>query len=390
MLPASSSEASRTSTWSGERRMTGQLVTAAVVRCKGEPLVIEDLVLDDLRPNETRVRMVASGVCHTDAIVRDGVYPTPLPAVLGHEGAGRVEAVGSAVTTVSPGDHVVLGTPSCSHCNQCKTGLSAYCDSLFELVFAAQREDGSTAFADANGERVGSHFFGQSSFATVSNVHESTLVRVPSDLPLEVMAALGCGLNTGAGAVLNELRPPVGSTFVVIGAGAVGLAAVMAAKVAGCSKIVAVDLHDSRLALAQELGATDVIRAGDRPLDEEIMDLTDKRGVDFALDTTGSPKVLSAVARALAIRGTLGLVGAASPGVEASFEIGASLPRGWTFKTIVQGSSVPQVFIPQMIELWSQGRFPIERLIETYPLEDINQAFADSASGRVIKPIIRH
>jgi aryl-alcohol dehydrogenase len=363
-------------------------VTAAVARELGAPLCVQQLELDDLRADEARVRMVASGICHTDAIVRDGIYPTPLPAVLGHEGSGVVEAVGAAVTSVRPGDHVVLSAAYCAACNECQAGRMAYCENLFAQDFGGSRTDGTTAFTTADGTRISSHFFGQSSFSTHANVVQSSLVRIDSSVPLEVMAPLGCGMQTGAGSVLNELRPPAGSSIAVSGVGAVGMAAVMAARVAGCTTIVAIDLHDSRLELAKELGATHVVNAATGNVVDELMSITGGQGVNYVLDTTAIPGVLAGLIGALSIRGTLALVGAAAPGTTAEFEIGASLVKGWTFKTIIQGSSIPQQFIPRLVELWKQGRFPFDKLVRTYKLDDINAGFADSASGAVIKPVV--
>lgn len=364
-------------------------ITAAVARAHKAPLVLETLELDDLRPNEARVRLVATGICHTDAIVRDGIYPMPLPAVLGHEGAGVVEQVGNAVMTVKPGDHVVMSAAYCTHCLQCRSGHVAYCENLFAEDFGGRRtSDGTTSLRTATGEKISSHFFGQSSFATHANVVESALIPVPPDVPLEAIAFLGCGMQTGAGSILNELRPRAGSSVAISGAGAVGLAAVMAARISGATTIVAIDLHDSRLALAKDLGASHTINARLANTAQELMGMTDGRGIDFILDTTAVPKVLSSLAGALSIRGTLALVGAARPGTEAAFEIGQSLVRGWTFKTIIQGSSVPQEFIPRLVSLWQQGRFPVDRLTRQYRFEEINQAFADSESGAVVKPVI--
>jgi len=207
-------------------------------------------------------------------------------------------------------------------------------------------------------------------------------------VPLEALAFLGCGMQTGAGSILNELRPPVGASVAVSGTGAVGLAAIMAARAASAATIVAIDIHDVRLALAKELGATHTINARSADTAKELLRITADRGMNYILDTTAVPKVLVSLAGALAIRGTLALVGAARPGTEAPFEIGASLVRGWTFKTIVQGSSVPQDFIPRLVGLWRQGLFPVEKLTRTYRLADINDAFADSASGVVVKPVI--
>lgn len=363
-------------------------ITAAVAREPHADLVIEQLQLDDLRHNEVRVRMVATGVCHTDAIVRDQVYPTPLPAVLGHEGAGIVEAVGESVRTVVPGDHVLLAAAYCGHCARCRAGEMAYCENLFAADFGGRRPDGTSALSDADGAVISSHFFGQSSFATHANVVEESVIKVDHDVPLELLAPLGCGIQTGAGSILNELKPGLNSSLVVIGTGAVGSGAIMAGRVAGCAKVIAVDIHDSRLDLARELGATDTINTRTADLTEEIMRLTDGRGADYVLDTTARPELLRQAADGLGLRGTLALVGAAKPGTEATFEIGLSLVKGWTFTTIVQGSSVPQVFIPKLVELWKEGRFPLDKLMRNYRLEEINQGFADSASGEVIKPVV--
>jgi aryl-alcohol dehydrogenase len=362
-------------------------ITAAVARDKSMPLTIEELELDDLRPGEVRVRMVASGVCHTDAIVRDQVYPTPLPAVLGHEGSGVVEAVGSAVTSVAPGDHVVLSAASCGVCRQCLSGNQAYCEDVFAQCFGGRRADGTTALS-SHGEQVSSHFFGQSSFATYANVVERSVVKVPNDVPLEKLGPLGCGLGTGAGAVLNELRPAAGTSLVVFGTGAVGSAAIMAAKVAGCATVVAVDLHDSRLDLARRIGATHTINSGSTDVVSELKKITGGRGVDYVVDTTAVPALLTQALDALAVRGTIALVGAAASGTKVPFEIGDSLIKGWTFKTVVQGGSVPQVFIPRLVELWQQDRFPFDELVRTYELEAVNEAFADSAKGMTVKPVI--
>lgn len=362
-------------------------ITAAVAREPKADLVIEELELDDIRPGEVRVRLVATGVCHTDAIVRDQVYPTPLPAVLGHEGAGIVEAVGDSVTTVKPGDHVLLAAAYCGHCARCRAGQMAYCENLFAADFGGRRSDGSTALSK-DGEVISSHFFGQSSFATYANVVEESVVKIDDDVPLEIVAPLGCGIQTGAGTVLNELKPNLNSTLVVLGTGAVGAGAIMAGRVAGCSKVIAVDIHESRLDLARELGATDTINTKDVDLTEEIMRLTDGRGADYVVDTTARPELLRKAADALGLRGTLVLVGAAAPGTEVTFEIGLSLVKGWTFKTVIQGSSVPQVFIPKLIELWKDGRFPMDKLMKNYALADINKGFADSASGVTVKPVV--
>jgi aryl-alcohol dehydrogenase len=362
-------------------------ITAAVAPGQGEPFEVRDVELDDLCPDEVRVRIVAAGVCHTDAIVRDQVYPTPLPAVLGHEGAGVVEEVGSRVRTVRPGDHVVLSVNSCGWCRNCLDGASTYCEDLYAYNFGGRRPDGTTALSDG-GTELSSMFFGQSSFATYVNAAERSVVPVPKDVPLDILGPLGCGIQTGAGAVLNTLRPRAGSTLAVFGAGSVGSAALLAALVAGCTTVIAVDVLGSRLETARGLGATHVVDGGAGDTVERIRDITGGRGVDFAVETTGIPAVLRDAADALAIRGTVGLVGAGAPGTETTFETGISLTKGWTFRTIIEGDAVPQVFIPQLVELWRQGRFPFDQLITRYPFAAINDAFADSEHGRAVKPVL--
>jgi aryl-alcohol dehydrogenase len=282
---------------------------------------------------------------------------------------------------------VLLAAAYCGRCNRCRAGQMAYCENLFAADFGGRRSDGSTALSK-DGEVISSHFFGQSSFSTYSNVVEESIVKIDADVPLEIVAPLGCGIQTGAGTVLNELKPGLNSTLVVIGTGAVGSGAIMAGRVAGCRKVIAVDIHPARLQLARELGATDTINTKEKDLTEEIMRITDGAGADYIVDTTARPELLRQAADSLGLRGTLALVGAAAPGTEATFEIGLSLVKGWTFKTVIQGSSVPQVFIPKLIELWRDGRFPMEKLMRNYALKDINQGFADSASGVTVKPVV--
>lgn len=362
-------------------------ITAAVTPGKGAPFEIKTLQLDDPRPNEVRVKLTATGVCHTDAIVRDQVYPTPLPAVLGHEGAGVVEAIGEAVTTIKPGDHVVLGFNSCGECTQCVTGRPAYCKNFYDHNFSGLRPDGTTALSD-NGSQVSSHFFGQSSFASHANVSVRSVVKVDDDAPLDLLGPLGCGLMTGAGSIINALNVSAGETVAIFGTGAVGSSAIMAAAAVGATTIIAIDLVDSRLEAAKGYGATDTINSGSEDLGKRLHQIVGDHGVNVALDTTGITAVTRQAADAVGINGRVGLVGAPSMGDEVSFEVGASLLKGWSFQTIIEGDAVPQDFIPKLVGLWRQGKFPIEKLTQTYPLADINQAFEDSASGKTIKPIV--
>src|SRR5580693_4370229 len=207
---------------------------AAVVREKGGRFALERVCLDEPRPDEVLVRIRGVGMCHTDLVARDQYFPVPLPAVLGHEGAGVVEAVGSAVTKVAPGDHVVLSFASCGACANCRQGAYAYCDDLYGRNFSGARPDGSRTCCDADGHRIGGSFFSQSSFATRALATERNVVKIPSDVPVELMGPLGCGIQTGAGAVMNALRPKAGESIAIFGAGSVGMAAALAARVVGC------------------------------------------------------------------------------------------------------------------------------------------------------------
>jgi len=361
-------------------------ILAAVCRTKSLPFTVETLELDEPRPDEVLVRVVASGVCHTDLICRDQWYDVPLPAVFGHEGSGIVERVGSNVRKVQPGDHVVMSFVSCGTCPTCRSGRVAYCAELYARNFSGARPDGSNALR--NGKTpIHGHFFGQSSWATYSVAYERNVVKVPSDAPLELLGPLGCGIQTGAGAVLNTLHPHAGTSIAVFGAGGVGLSAVMAARVAGCTTIVAVDIKANRLKLAEELGATHVIDATRTDAVATIKDATGG-GVDFSLETTASPKVFRQAVDCLGPLGTCGLIGAAALGTEATFDMNDILLPGKTIKGVIEGDSVPDVFIPRLVELIRQDRFPLSRLVKTYSLGDVNVAAEESLSGATVKPVL--
>jgi aryl-alcohol dehydrogenase len=349
--------------------------------------VIQELILDAPRATEVQVRMVASGVCHTDAIVRDQLYPTPLPAVLGHEGAGIVEAIGEGVTSVEVGDHVLLSFSSCGVCSSCVSGHPSYCIHLYDLDFSGTRPDGSTAFTADDGTPVSSHFFGQSSFASVSNVAERSVVKVSKDAPLELMGPLGCGIQTGAGAVLNVLRPEAGSSIAIFGSGAVGMSGLLAAVVANATTIIAIDIVDSRLEFAKTLGATHTINSKSEDAVARIREITGG-GVNYALDTTGNKFVFAQMTKSLGVLGHGALVGAAAPGTEAPIDIGSLLLSGLKISMVIEGDSVPQTFIPQLISLYEAGVFPFDKLVKKYDFADINDAFADSESGVTLKPVV--
>lgn len=368
-------------------RSYGMKTRAAISSAPSKPLTIDQINVDEPRDDEVRVKVVASGICHTDAIIRDQWYPVPQPVVLGHEGAGIVEQVGAGVTGLEPGNKVVLGPAFCGRCQQCLSGHPMYCTNFYDQNFGVRRADGSTALSAEDGSMVGSHFFGQSSFAEHTNVAARGIVRVADEAPLELLGPLGCGIMTGAGAVLNVLKPEPGGSIAVFGTGAVGMSGMLAAKAAGASTIIMVDIVDSRLKFAKELGATHTVNSKDADPVEAIKDITGS-GVDYALDTTGVPAVFSQMTKSLTIRGHGVLVGAAKLGTEAAFDIGTLLLSGITISMVIEGDAVPKEFIPRLINLHQQGAFPFDKLTKTYAFDDINTAFEDSANGSTLKPII--
>jgi aryl-alcohol dehydrogenase len=350
-------------------------IQAAVLRQNRNQLKIESLELEGPREEEVLVRLVASGICHTDISFCDDWNESPV--VLGHEGAGVVEEVGESLTTVKRGDHVVLSYQSCGQCPECRRGHPTGCERFWEANFGFARLDGSNALEHSG---VRGHFFGQSSFATHTLATERNLVQVSKDLPLELLAPLGCGLQTGAGTVMNSLRVQSGASIAVFGTGAVGLAAVMAARIVEANPIIGVDLNPLRLKLALELGATQVVDSRQEDVFSRIAAITGG-GVDYVLEITGDPRMYHLAIEVLNPRGTVALI--ANPSGS------GSLPGGRKFLGIIQGDSVPQLFIPKMIALYEAGRFPFDRLVKFYNFNEINQAIADAKRGDTIKPVLR-
>jgi aryl-alcohol dehydrogenase len=363
-------------------------ITAAVVREKFAPFTIETLDLTDPRADELLVEVKASGMCATDQHGRDGYFASmPFPAVFGHEGTGIVRAVGASVTEFKPGDHVLLAYPWCGECINCRSMRQTYCLSGRKLKMSGTRADGSTLHSQ-NGKPVYSAFFQQSSFGTFTIANEKYAVKVRNDVPFELLCPLACGGQTGSGAVINVMQPSPGDSFVVFGVGTVGLAGMMAAKILGCDPIIAVDVHDHRLALARELGATHTINhAGRTDVVAEIKTITGY-GARYALETSALPSVLREAVECLMQAGACILLGSARAGTEASFEM-PFLQNGRTIRGVIQGDSVPRQLIPQLVDYIVAGRFPTEKLITTYNLAEINQAASDSATGKTIKPVLR-
>jgi aryl-alcohol dehydrogenase len=362
-------------------------IKAAVIRETGGDFSIEQLELSDPNDDEVVVRIVGSGICGTDLGARDGHLPIPPPpSVFGHEGAGVVEKVGARVTKVKPGDHVVLGWEYCGACAACKSGKVLYCLNFFLHNFHGARPDG-TATLRKGDEVIHGSFLGQSSFADLALANERNLVKVREDVPLEILAPTGCGVMTGAGAVMNSLHPRPGASIAVFGVGPVGMSAVLAAVVCGCTTIIAVDINPDRLEMANELGATHTIQADKVDPVEAVLDIT-AGGPEFSLECVGNPKVLRQAVDVLPRLGVCGLVGVVPPGTEVSLDMDLIM-NGRTVRGILGGDAIPDLFIPKLIELYSQGRFPFDRMITFYPFDEINQAVEDMQKGRVIKPVLR-
>lgn len=365
-------------------------IRALVVEARDAPFVVQELELGEPGRGEAVVRIAASGVCHTDAITRAGDMPMPFPCVLGHEGAGTVERVGPGVATLAPGDRVIIGWPSCGECRNCLDGHPRYCLRTGDALVSGRRFKGDLAGTTAytrNGQEINGHFFGQSSFATHSIVSADAVVKVPDGVPLELLGPLACGLATGAGAVLNEARPRLGDSILVVGVGAVGLAAIMAARNSGVTRIIAADVHDSRLTLAGDFGATHTINSRATDLVAEVARITGST-VDFAFDCTGVIAVIETIARTVGMLGTLVLIGGAPAGASFSLDHLSTL---WGKRVIgvLGGGGRSGQLIPALVDLHQQGRFPFDRLVRYYEMDQVEAALEDSRTGAVIKPILR-
>jgi aryl-alcohol dehydrogenase len=314
---------------------------------------------------------------------------TPLPAVLGHEGAGIVEAVGAKVHTLGQGDQVVLSYDSCAQCPSCKGNHASFCQDFGPRNFGATRPDGSATILRPGKQPLAATFFGQSSFATHAIARERNAVKVDVGDDLHLMGPLGCGLQTGAGAVINALKVTPGSSFAVYGSGAVGFAAILAALAQGAKTVIAVDLNDQRLEFAKTLGATHTFNGALPDLVDQVKAATDGRGTAYARDTTGAPPVIRNAVAALAPMGACAILGAAPPGAELSFDYRDIMVNGKRLQGVMMGNADPETFIPYLIDLWRQGRFPFDRLLSFYPFHDINAAIAAAEDGSAIKPVLR-
>ena len=360
---------------------------AAVAVSPDKPFEFRELELAPPRANEVRVKIKATGICHTDVAVKEQHFALPLPMVLGHEGAGVVEEVGDAVTHVGVGDHVVLYGDSCGHCPSCSKGIMSYCDEFAERNLSGERVDGSTSLFD-NGEPVRGRFVAQSSFATQSIAAARGVAKIPKELPLELMGPLGCGLTTGVGTVMNAIKPDPGASIAIFGVGTVGLSAIVGAKLAGCTKIIAVDIHPHRLEMAEEMGATHVINARESSVVEKIQKITGG-GADYSVECTGVIEVVLQAIECLTPPGWCAQVGVTPSGAPAAINMD-HIVFGRGIRGVIMGEARVGKFVPFLAELYENGQLPFDKFVKFYDFEEIDRAIHESAgTGEVIKPILR-
>lgn len=360
---------------------------AAVMPAANQPFEIQMIEVDPPQAGEVLVDVKAVGICHSDLVMVSGAFGTRFPAVFGHEGAGVVAAVGEGVTKVAVGDKVLLTFNSCGACVRCRDDDPSYCEQFTALNMLCVRPDGSSRL-HKDGAPLSDNFFGQSSFASKAIANERNILKLAPDSDLAVLAPLGCGVQTGAGAVLRSLDAKAGQSLVVIGGGAVGLSALLGGKIAGCSPIILVEPQASRRDMASSLGADHVIDPNQGDLIEAVRALV-PTGVDLVVDTSGYVPGMAIALGFMANKGKLGLVGL--PG---AFDAALPVPiiqwitMGGTVRGIVEGDSDPDVFLPELIAHYEAGRLPFDRLIRRYPVDQINQALADAHGGDSIKVVL--
>lgn len=360
--------------------------TAAILTKANAALEVADVEVGELRPHEVLVRIAGVGICHTDIGVIAAPAEGQTPIVLGHEGSGVVEQVGEDVTQLAVGDRVVLSYAHCGECDHCEGGLPQHCRQFVPLNLVGTRADGSTPL-QRDGAPVLGAWFGQSSWAKHAVVAENNAVKVDDDVPLELLGPLGCGIQTGAGAVLNTLDPEAGSSIAIFAMGSVGLSALLAAVVAECSTIIAVDIDDERLETALAFGATHTINSSTTDPAERIREITGGVGVNYSVDCIGFSAVVRAALESLQTPGVCATVG--FQGLPNDIEIDQGhLLFGRSLVGVIEGDAIPSVFIPRLIELYRQGRFPFDRLITTFDFEDINEALEAVHTGEVTKAVL--
>lgn len=361
---------------------------AAVLFEAGRKLEIDDVEVQPPKAGEVLVRMAAAGVCHSDLHVMTGHLYAPLPAVLGHEGSGVVEELGPGVLSLRPGDHVIpLWRLSCGECEYCTAGRPALCPSGTAVRMTGCLPDGTTRFT--LGDTVLKHFAGVSSFSQYSVIPERALLKIPDDLPLDRAALFGCAVITGVGAVVNAAHVRPGSSVAVFGAGGIGLNAIQGAALAGALTVIAVDVLGRKLEYARQFGATHTIDAAAEDPVARIRSLTGGRGVDYAFEAIGLPKVMRQAYDSLAKRGVAVVIGVTPMTTEISVPIMSLVFEERVLTGSVYGSSRPRVDIPKLIALYRGGRLKLDELLtRAYPFEEINAAYEALERGEVARSVV--
>ena len=362
-------------------------IKAAVLYEPNTPLKIENVTLDDPKEREVLIKMVATGVCHSDLHIMNGSQPNPMPVVLGHEGAGIVEKVGPGVTKVRTGDHVI--TPaiySCGDCKYCIEGRPVLCPASLKYLMM-----GTLPCEEKRlhiGDQELNHFFCTSAFAEYAVVPERIAVKIREDAPLDVACLVSCAVSTGAGAVINRSGLKAGESIVIYGCGGIGLSAIMAAKMAGASKIIAVDILDQKLVKAQELGAHYVVNATQENPQQRIMEITGE-GADCSIESIGNVNVMAQAFGSIHFGGTCVVAGAAPFGDMlpiAPYE----LLFGKTLVGSLLGNVRSQLDVPRYVDFYMEGQLPVEKLVSKYyKLDEINEAYADLERGEIIRGVIQ-
>lgn len=355
----------------------------AVVIDKSGTSSLQLCELDEPESNEVQVQIEACGICHTDLEAMQGNLGTPLPAILGHEGVGRIEKLGKDVTTFQVGDRVLLTFAACGNCSACHHHKPPYCSSAGLLNIFGARLSGQPA-ATLNGQPITSHFFGQSSFSSHTNVDINNIIKLPQSIAPELMAPLACGVQTGAGAVCNVAALEAGERIAVLGCGTVGMAAIMAAKNLAAGSITVLDKIGHRIDTALNLGAN----FGAQDL-AKLKELAKQQGFDVIVDTTGHPEVIKQASACLNTNGRLILAAISPPETNLDIDTRSIVFRGLKVLGTVEGDSHPPTFIPRLIDWYQQGLLPLEKIVKTYPFEDFALAIKAMKAGDVIKPVLK-
>jgi S-(hydroxymethyl)glutathione dehydrogenase/alcohol dehydrogenase len=364
-------------------------VAAAVLRSVGGPLRVEQLELAEPGPRDVLVRIEAAGLCHTDLEVVRGAIGMPLPMVLGHEGAGVVVRTGEAVTNVTVGDHVVLSwNPACGRCFTCERGAPLSCETCARAAAAGSLPDGRTPLADAHGPIRQFMFMG--SYADHVVVTAASAVRVPSELPAGIGAALGCGISTGlVPALASSAAAHPGGCVVVVGCGLVGLSAVAGARLAGVAQVVAIDRSAARLRLAGEMGADVTVDVSHQDAVANVRDVTAGRGADHVIEAAGNAAAMRAALEMTRPGGELTLLGKLGVDDELALRFG-SLMGGRTVRRLAYGGARPERDFPRLARLYLEGHLPLDRLVDReIDLADIDAAFEAVERGATVRTVVR-